>query len=62
VYVEVDGKRVFDPEVARGLLEEMRRARGLITANGRFADDHERDHVLSVYALAIGALERKLAK
>lgn len=62
VYVDVDGKRVFDPEVARGLLDEMRRAQGIITTNGKFANDHEREHVLSVYALAIGALERRLSK
>jgi hypothetical protein len=62
VYVEVGGRKVFQADVARGLLDEMRKAQESITANGVFADAHERDHVLSVYALAISALEKKLVK
>lgn len=62
VYVEVDGKKIFDEEVAKGILEEMKQARAKITKNGIFATDHERDHVLSVYELAILALEKRLGK
>jgi hypothetical protein len=62
VYVEVAGRGVFQEDVARGLLEEMRRAKEVILKNGVFADDHQRDHVLSVYSLAIAALEKKLSK
>jgi hypothetical protein len=60
VYVEMGGKKVFNEAVAKGLLEEMQEARGKILKNGVFTDDHERDHVLSVYAMAISALEKRL--
>ena len=52
-------------EVARrgkGLLEEMRQAKEKILRSGVFDDEHQRDHVLSVYALSISALEKRLAK
>ncbi len=62
VYVEVGGGAVFQEEAAKGLLEEMRQSKEKILKNGVFADDHQRDHVLSVYALAISALEKKLTK
>jgi hypothetical protein len=62
VQVDVGGRSVFQAEAAAGLLEEMKQAKGKILKNGIFADEHQRDHVLSVYALAISALEKKLAK
>jgi hypothetical protein len=62
VYVEIGGRGVFQEKVARGLLEEMTQAKEKILKNGVFADEHQRDHVLSVYALAISALEKKLSK
>lgn len=62
VHIELGGRRVFLEEVARGLLEEMKQARRTITEKGLFADDHERGHVLAVYARAIASLEKRLAK
>jgi hypothetical protein len=62
VYVEIGGRAVFQEGVAKGLLEEMKQSKEKILKNGVFADEHQRDHVLSVYALAISALEKKLAK
>ena len=62
VYVEMGGRKVFDPAVARGLLEEMAQAREKIVKNGVFGTDHERDHVLSIYELSIKALEKRLEK
>jgi hypothetical protein len=60
VYVEMGGKKAFHEDVAKGLLEEMKEAREKILKNGVFEDDHQRDHVLSVYGLAISALEKRL--
>jgi len=40
----------------------MIQAKWKIVEKGVFADDHQRDHVLSVYALAIAALEKRLAR
>jgi hypothetical protein len=62
VSLEVAGRKVFDAAVARSLLEEMGRARETILTKGVFASDHEKDHVLSVYAMAISSLEKRLAK
>lgn len=62
VHVEIGGRNAFDPAVARGLLDEMSQAREKILKNGVFATDHEKEHVLSVYALSISALEKRLSK
>ncbi|MBI3854786.1 MAG: CehA/McbA family metallohydrolase, partial [Planctomycetes bacterium] len=62
LHVEVGGRKHFDAGAAKSLLDEMGQAREKILKNGVFASDHERDHVLSVYALAISALEKRLAK
>jgi hypothetical protein len=62
VHVEVAGRKVFIEEVARGLLEEMKQARKQILEKGVFAGDHERDHVLAVYARAISSLEKRLQR
>jgi hypothetical protein len=60
VYVEVAGRGVRSEETVRGLLEEVRRARETIEKRGLFAGDHEKAHVLAVYASAATALERML--
>ena len=62
VQVEVAGKRVFDAEAVRGLLEEVRRSRATVEKAAVFADDHERGHVLEVYAVAIRVLEGLLKR
>jgi len=62
VHVEVGGRKVFDPATARALLDEMSRAREKILKNGVFTTDHEKEHVLSIYALSIAALEKRLSK
>jgi hypothetical protein len=62
VHVEVGGRKAFDPATARALLEEMSRAREKILKNGVFTTEHEKEHVLSIYALSISALEKRLSK
>lgn len=62
VYVEVGGRKVFQEEVARALLAEIRQARETIVEKGVFGGDHEREHVLQVYAMAIAALEKRLGR
>ncbi len=60
VYVEVAGRAVWNGEAVQGLLDEVRRARETIEKRGLFADDHEKGHVLAVYAAAAAALEKML--
>jgi len=62
VYIEVGGRGVFQEEVVRGLLDEVRQSKEFIEKNALFADDHERGHVLAVYTAAIGTLEKMLAR
>ena len=54
VYVEVGGRKVFDAAVAKSLLDDGPGPREDLK-NGMFTSDHEKDHVLSIYALAISA-------
>jgi hypothetical protein len=62
VYVELGGRKHVDAAVAKGLLDEMAQAREKIVKNGLFTTDHEKEHVLSIYAMAISALEKRLTK
>ncbi len=62
VYVEVGGKAVWDAGVARGLLEEVRRAKETILQKAIFADGHEKAHVLGVYDAAVETLEKLIGR
>lgn len=60
VYVTVTGRAVFDAQVARQLLDQMKTSRGEILKLGRFEDDLSKARVLDVYDDGIAALERRL--
>jgi hypothetical protein len=62
VYVEIAGRGVSDPGAVRGLLEEVRASKAFVEKNAHFADDHERGHVLSVYAAALATLEKLMPR
>ncbi len=62
VYVEVAGKRIFRPEVARQLIEEIESNIKEINTKGRFANETERNAVLEVYQAGIGALQKRLTE
>jgi hypothetical protein len=62
IYLEWDGKRLFRPEVARGLVEEMREGSEQVGAKAVFANEEEREAVLSVYRRSIAALEKRIAE
>ena len=62
IFVDVAGKRVFDRGVAEELLAEMSRNRRLIEGRAKFADDHERAKVLTVYDEAIENLKARLGE
>ena len=62
VYVTVTGRKVFDSQIARSLLDKMRKSRTLIMEQGRFEDDLAKARVLDVYTDGIAALERRLEK
>ena len=62
IYIEVAGKPVFSPEVARELIQEIRQGVEVIKAKGTFANQQERDRVFSVYQQGIRDLEQRLKK
>ena len=49
VYVDFAGKRVFDVEAARGLLQQVEEGMADIRARGTFSNDAARDRVLALY-------------
>jgi hypothetical protein len=62
VYVTVARRPVFNREIARELLEKMKRSRAFVTERGRFEDDLAKARVLDVYDDGIAVLERRLAE
>ena len=60
IYFEVNGKKHFDMETARQLLNEMQMHRDFIGDKFEFADAHERVHVLQVYDDGIKALQQQI--
>jgi hypothetical protein len=60
VYVRVARRSVFDPRVARELLEKMKKGRAVVVEQGRFEDDLAKARVLDVYDDGIAVLERRL--
>jgi hypothetical protein len=60
IYIEVDGRRRFRPEVARALIDEMRQSIEQIGAKAVFAGPEEREAVLAVYRESIATLEKRI--
>ncbi len=56
IYIEIGGRRIFRPDVAEGLVEEMRQSMRTIREKARFDDDDAREQVLQIYRDAIKAL------
>jgi hypothetical protein len=49
VYVDLDGKRVFDVETGRLLLKRLEQSQEEIRARGKFPTDAARDKILAIY-------------
>ncbi len=62
IYLEVAGKPVFSPEIARELIKEIQQGVETIEAKGTFANQQERDRVFNVYQQGIRDLEQRLRK
>lgn len=60
VYVEIAGRSVFLPGVARELIAETQAAVETIEATATFGDDAERESVLNVYREGIRELQQRL--
>jgi hypothetical protein len=60
IYLDVAGKHIFRAEVARGLLSEMERSRQFVAGKALFADEREKEAVLSVYDESLAILRKKI--
>jgi len=60
IYIDVAGKHIFRADVARGLLEEMERSRDFVAGKSLFADEQEKDAVLSVYRESLAILKTRI--
>jgi hypothetical protein len=60
IYVELQGKQIFRVDVARELIEEIRRGMAAIEEKGKFGSDAERRQVLEVYRASIANLEQRI--
>lgn len=60
-FIDVGNRRVFDHEVASSLIKDMQDSQTFIGDRGTFADDSERQAVLSVYDQGIAAMQERIA-
>ena len=60
IYIELAGRQLFRPDVAQGLIDEIRASVQAIEDNAVFADENERQRVLRVYQTAIKTLEDRI--
>lgn len=60
VYVDYRDQRVFDPETAKSLIEEMEQSSKSIRRFGKFANHEEQQKVLGIYQNAIKQLKGRL--
>jgi hypothetical protein len=60
IYIELEGQRIFRPEVARGMIAEMEKSIEAIKTEGKFADAAEEEAVLSVYREGIAAMQKRI--
>lgn len=62
VYIEMAGQRIFRPQVALELIDELEQSIETINNKGTFADEEERRAILTIYRRGIQDLKTRLAK
>ena len=60
IYIEVDGHRIFQTKVANGLIAEMEDSMKTIVKQGAFANNDERESVLTVYRTGISRVRNMI--
>jgi hypothetical protein len=60
IYIELEGQRIFRPEVGRELIAEMENSIETIKTKGTFADAAEEEAVINVYREGIAAMQRRI--
>ena len=62
VYIEMAGKKIFQPFVAQEMIAEIERSMSLIKSKGTFFADEEKEAVLNVYRNGIANLRDRLKR
>jgi hypothetical protein len=60
IYIELAGRSIFHPKVARDLIAEMEKSIEAIKTQGKFADDIEEETVIGVYREGIAAIQKRM--
>ena len=60
IYIELAGRRIFRPNVAREIVEEMEQGIQIIESKGKFGKDSQRQAVLKIYRQAIRTLHQRI--
>ncbi len=60
LYIEIAGKAIFKPEVAKKLIADMNEAMYTIREKAKYENDKQTDEVLSVYREGITSLNKRL--
>jgi hypothetical protein len=60
IYITVNDKRIFRPDVAQGLVSEMEASQEFIKTKATFANAEERESVFRVYRDAIATFQRQI--
>lgn len=62
IYIDYHNQRVFDPQTAQSLIDEMDESVKRIRRFGKFANQGEQDGVLKIYRAARGKLAQRLQR
>jgi hypothetical protein len=60
VYVDFQGRQVFDVDAARGLLRQIEEGHADIRARAKFSNAQAGDRVLAIYDEAAGELKKRI--
>ena len=62
IHVEIAGKSIFKPEVAKELIANMNEAMRTIRGKAAFADDKQAEEILDLYREGIASLRKRLER
>jgi hypothetical protein len=62
IYLELEGRRIFRPEIAREMITEIETNQQKIVSEARFANERDRDDVLRVHREGIESLRKRISQ
>ena len=61
IYIKIEGKNIFRPEIAKEMLSEIKQNIEMIKVNGRFETEEEYNKVIDIYNNALNDLEQRMS-